>query len=105
MNDAMFMKMSQTLERLSADGRNLSFRDDVMGDDVRQAAAFHVLHHDPEIASKQERIDEIDCAGPEPFNLIRRSDERTDIFMPRLLHDDDLVDDEILLRLLLDCAS
>lgn len=32
-----------------------------MRDDVGQAAAFHVFHHDPKIAAKQERVDEIDC--------------------------------------------
>ena len=85
MDDAVLVQVLQALEHLARNGRNLSLAHDVGRDNVGQAAALHVLHTDPEIAADEERVDVIDNVG-----------------VPRLFHDEDLVDDEVLLRLLLE---
>lgn len=53
-------------------------------DNVCQRASLHVLHDDPKLSAlDEERVEEVDNVG-----------------MLALLHDEDLVDDELLPRLL-----
>ena len=84
-DDAIFMEVLQAFERLPTDGRDLSLGHDVARDDVGQGASLHVLHDDPEVALEQERVDKVD-----------------DVAVTTLLHDEDFVDDQVLLRLLLE---
>lgn len=77
--------MSKTFSCLPADSSDLTLSHDVAGNDVGQASTFHVFHDDPQIATVKEGIDKVDDVG-----------------MPRRLHDQDLIDDEILLGLLLE---
>ena len=79
----MTVQVLQTLARLARHGGDLALRHQVRGDHVRQAAALHVLHDDPEVVLIEEGIDVVD-----------------DIWVPRRAHDENLVDDEVLLRLL-----
>lgn len=69
----------------SANSGNLTLRHDVESNHIRQTAAFHVLHDNPEISFYKKAIHEID-----------------NILMLAILHDQDFVDDEILLWLLLE---
>lgn len=84
MNDAVLMKMAQSLGRFPRNGSDLALAHDVAGDNVSQTASLHVLHDDPEIALPEIRVNEVD-----------------NVLVPRRLHDQDLVDDQILLRLFL----
>ena len=79
----MPVEMLKTLACLARDSSNLPLRHQVRSDDVRQRTALHVLHDYPELILMQERVDVVD-----------------DVRMPRRPHDEDLVDDEVLLRLL-----
>jgi hypothetical protein len=81
----MPMEMLKALARLAADGSNLAFGHEVGGDDVGEASALHVLHDDPKVVLPQEAVDVID-----------------DIGVAGGAHDEDLVDDEVLLRLLVE---
>ena len=82
---AVFMKMLEPLERLARHGRDLALAHDVARHHVRQTAPLHVLHHNPQVAPQKERVDKVD-----------------NVAVPRLLHHEDLIDDEVLLRLLLE---
>jgi hypothetical protein len=84
MDDSLLMEVLESLECLPRHSSNLSLAHDVARDDVGERSTLHVLHHNPKVALEQERVDIVD-----------------NIAMPRLLHDEDLVDDEILLGLLL----
>ena len=84
-DDAMAVEVLEALAGLAGDGGDLAVGHEVRGDDVRQRAALHVLHHDPELVLVQERVDVVD-----------------DVRVPRRAHDEDFVDDEVLLRLLLE---
>jgi hypothetical protein len=74
----------QTVERFAADGGNLTLRHHVEGDNIGKTTTLHVLHHHPKIAANEERVHEVD-----------------DVLVSAVPHDQDFVDDEILLRLLL----
>jgi len=75
----------QTTQRLPADRRNLPLGHDVERHNVGQAAALHELHHDPQFPRAQIAVNEVDNVG-----------------VRALLHDQDLVDDQVLLWLLLE---
>lgn len=62
---------------------NLPFGQDRVQDDISKGAAFHVLHHDPQLALVQEGVEEIH-----------------NIRVPRLLHHLDLIHNQIFLGLL-----
>ena len=84
-DDVLTVKMSQTLTGLEADCRDLIFGDDgIVVDDVGQRATLHELHHNPQfiVLLLQERVEEID-----------------NVWMLAILHDDDLVHDQLLSRL------
>lgn len=85
MNDTMPVEMFKTLTRLSRNGRDLSFGHEVGGDDVCERASLHVLHHDPQIVLVKERVDVVDDVG-----------------VARRAHDEDFIDDEVLLWLLVE---
>jgi hypothetical protein len=85
MNDTVPVEMFKTLTRLSRHGRDLAFGHEVGGDDVGEGASLHVLHHDPQIVLVQKRVDVIDDVG-----------------VARGAHDEDFVDDEVLLGLLVE---
>ena len=69
--------------RLKTDAGNLILLQRVVLNDIRQRATLHVLHRDPQLdALQQIRVQEVD-----------------DIRMAALLHDQDLIDDELLARL------
>ena len=82
-DDAVRVQVAETLCRLSAYGSNLSLGHDVAGHHIGKTTALHVLHDDPKISLVEERIDVVDNVG-----------------MARRLHDQNLVDNEVLLRLL-----
>jgi len=84
-DDSMRVQMSQPLAGLSTDGSDLSLGHDVARHDVGQTSSFHVLHDDPKISLVEERVDEVDDVG-----------------VVGGFHDEDFVDDEILLGLLLE---
>ena len=74
----------RTPSHLQTDTRNLVFLQSVVLDDVRQGAAFHVLHDDPKLVIlHQVRLQEID-----------------DIRVLGLFHNQDLVHDEFLAGLM-----
>lgn len=85
MNDPMSMQMLQPLARLPRHRGDLALGHKVRGDHIREGTTLHVLHHDPEVVLVQERIDVVD-----------------DVRVARAAHDQDLVDDQILLGLLLE---
>nr|GFD54071.1 hypothetical protein [Tanacetum cinerariifolium] len=72
------------MQSLATDGRDLALGHHVERDDVRQTPALHVLHDNPKIAADQETIHKVD-----------------NVLVLAVLHDQDFVDDEVLLRLLL----
>lgn len=76
--------MLQALERFPADGGDLALGHDVERHDVGQAAALHELHHHPQLAGAQIAVDEVH-----------------NVWVGAVLHDQDLVDDQVLLGLLL----
>lgn len=76
--------MLQSLQRLPAHRRNLALRHDIDRNNVRQAASFHELHNHPQLSSTEIAIDKV-------YNIGMRA----------ILHDEDFVYNEILLRLLL----
>jgi hypothetical protein len=82
---AVAVEVLEALARLAADGRDLALRHQVRGHDVRERAALHVLHDDPEVVLVQEAVDVVH-----------------DVRVPRGAHDEDLVDDQVLLRLLVE---
>ena len=85
MDDTLAVQELQPMQRLATDGANLALGHHIKCHDIRQTPALHVLHDDPQVALHQERVHEVD-----------------DILVPAVLHDQDLVDDEILLGLLLE---
>ena len=85
MDNTMPMEMLKTLARLATHSGNLAFGHEIRGDHIRQAAALHILHDDPEVILPQETIDIVD-----------------DIRMAGGTHDENLIDDEIFLRLLVE---
>lgn len=82
-NHVVFVQVFQPLQRLPRDSRDLSLGHDVARHDIGQTSTFHILHDDPEISLEEERVDKVD-----------------DILVSRFFHDEDLVDDEVLFRLL-----
>lgn len=68
----------------SAHSSDLTLAHHVEGHNIRKRTSLHVFHDHPEIASHQERVHEVD-----------------DVLVLAVLHDQNLVDDQILLRLLL----
>lgn len=78
------MKVFEALGRLPRHCCDLTLRHQIGGDDVRERATLHVLHDNPKFILVQERVNVI--------HYVR---------MARCAHDEDLVDDEVLLRLLL----
>lgn len=82
-NDTLGVQELQAVECFTAHGRNLTFGHHIEGDHIGKTAAFHVLHHNPEVAADKERVHEVD-----------------DVLVPAVPHDQNLVDDEILLGLL-----
>jgi hypothetical protein len=85
MDDPMSMQMLEALTRLPAHRRDLALRHQIRRDHVRQAPALHVLHDDPEVVLMQEAVDVVH-----------------DVRVPARAHDEDLVDDQVLLRLLVE---
>jgi len=81
----MPMKMLQTLARLATNSRDLAFGHKIGCNHICQASALHILHDDPEIILPQETVDVVD-----------------NIRMTRRTHDKNLVDDQVLLRLLVE---
>ena len=81
----MPMEMLKTLARLATNSGNLAFGHEIRRDHIRQAAALHILHDDPEVILPQETVDIVD-----------------DIRMAGGAHDENLIDDEIFLRLLVE---
>lgn len=75
--------MLETSKRLAADRGDLAFCHDIEGDNIRKTASLHILHNDPELSTAQEAVDEVDNVG-----------------MRALLHDQDLIDNQVLLGLL-----
>lgn len=69
----------------SAHRCDLAFAHNVERHDIRETAAFHVLHHNPQISLSQKAVHEID-----------------DILMLAVFHYQDLIYNQILLRLLLE---
>jgi hypothetical protein len=69
---------------LKADPCNLILLELVILNDVCQSPSLHELHNDPELSILDEK----------------GLDEVNDVRVMRFLHDDDLVDDELLSRLL-----
>jgi hypothetical protein len=78
------MEVLKPSERLPAHRGNLPFRHDVERHDICQASTFHKLHDHPELAPTKVAVDKVDNVG-----------------VGALLHDQNLVDDQVLLRLLL----
>ena len=74
----------QALQHLPTHRRDLVLAHHVEGHHVRQAAALHVLHDHPELDADQVAVDEID-----------------NVLVLAGAHDDDLVEDQLLLGLLL----
>ena len=60
----------------SAHRCDLAFAHNVERHDIRETAAFHVLHHNPQVVPVQERVDVVD-----------------NVWMPGCTHYEDLVDD------------
>ena len=85
MDNALGVQMLQSLERLAAYRRNLALSHDIECHDIRQATSLHVLHRDPQIATNKVTINKVH-----------------NIRMRAILHHQDLVDNQILLRLLLE---
>jgi len=85
MDDTVFVQVLQTLASLPRYRSDLTFCHQISCDDVREGASFHVFHNNPKIVLVQERVDIID-----------------DIGMSRGAHDEDLVDDQVLLWLSLE---
>lgn len=85
MDDSVPMKVFEALARLTAHRGDLAFSHQIRSDDVRERAALHVLHHDPQLVLVKERVDVVD-----------------NIRVPRRAHNEDLVDDKILLGLLVE---
>jgi hypothetical protein len=83
-NDTLGVKMLQSLQGLSADRRNLSLGHDVERDNVSKASSLHILHDHPELSSAKVAVNEVDNVG-----------------VGALLHDQDFVDNQVLLGLLL----
>lgn len=81
----VLVQVFQPLQRFPRNRSDLSLRHDVARHDVRETATFHVLHDDPQVSLEQEGVDKVD-----------------DVLMARFLHDEDFVDDQVLLRLLLE---
>lgn len=84
MDDALGMQKLQAMKSLSADRRDLALRHHVECHHIGQTATFHVLHDHPQIPFDEEAVHEIDH-----------------VLMLAVLHDQDFVDDQILLGLLL----
>jgi hypothetical protein len=83
-DDTLGVQELEAMKRLATDCRNLSLRHHVERDNIGKTATLHVFHHHPKIAANKEGVHEVD-----------------DVLMPAVSHDQDFVDDEILLRLLL----
>lgn len=78
------MQVLKPSERLPANRGNLPFRHDVECHDICQASTLHKLHDHPELAPAEVAVDKVDNVG-----------------VGALLHDQNLVDDQVLLGLLL----
>ena len=84
MDDALGVQVLEPLQSLATDRRDLAFSHDIVRDDIGQAATLHELHDDPQFAFPQVAVDEVD-----------------NVRVRAVLHHQDLVDDQVLLRLLL----
>jgi hypothetical protein len=73
----------QAVKRLAADSGDLALRHHVEGNNIGKTTTLHVLHHHPKIATNEKRVHEVD-----------------DILMSAISHDQNFINDEILLRLL-----
>lgn len=85
MDDAVSVQVLKTLGRFPRYCRYLSFGHQIGGDDVGQRASFHVLHDYPKVVLVEEGIDVVDDVG-----------------VSRCPHDENFVDDQILLGLLVE---
>ena len=85
MDDAVPVQVFKTLGCFPRYCRYLPLGHQVGGDDVGEGASFHVLHDDPKVVLVEERIDVIDDVG-----------------VSRGAHDENFVDDQILLGLLVE---
>ena len=55
-DDALRVEEGQRLQTLQANGGDLLFVHAGVSDDIRQSAAFQVLHHDPQLVADQETV-------------------------------------------------
>lgn len=83
MNDPVLMQMLQALRCLPTYCCNLAFGHHVCRHNVRERAALHILHHDPDLVLVKKRVDIID-----------------NIHMTQSPQYEDLVDKDILSRML-----
>lgn len=83
-DNALGVQELQAVESLAADSRDLTLGHHVEGDNVSKTATLHVFHDYPEIATDKERVHEVD-----------------DVLVFAVPHNQNFVDNEILLRLLL----
>lgn len=82
---ADFTNGSKTCTHFSANSGYLTLRHDVESHNVSQTTALHVLHNDPQVSFHQKAVHKVD-----------------NVLMLAIFHDQDLVDDEVLLGLLLE---
>lgn len=85
MDDAVPVQVFEALGGFPGYGGYLTFGHQIGGDNVCQGASFHVLHDDPKVVLVEEGVDVIDNVG-----------------VSRCAHDENLVDDQILLGLLVE---
>ena len=85
MDNPMSMQMLQSLRSLSRNSSDLALAHQVSSHNIRQRPSLHVLHHHPKLILMQERVNIID-----------------NVRVTRRAHNKDLVDNEVLLRLLLE---
>eukprot|EP00047_Mylnosiga_fluctuans_P001701 m.221524 g.221524 ORF g.221524 m.221524 type:complete len:498 (+) comp10604_c0_seq1:1523-3016(+) len=83
-DDRVRMQELEGLQALAADGGDLALVQDGLGDDIRQRSTRKELHDNPELVlANEEAIQVVD-----------------DVLLAQLPHDEDLVDDQLLLGLL-----
>jgi len=78
------MQVCESLEGLLAHAGNLALGHDVVCHNIRERTALHVVHDHPEVTNVQIAVDVVD-----------------NVRVASLSHDQNFIDDELLLRLLL----
>jgi len=85
MDDTVLVQMLKSLTRLPRNRSNLAFCHQIGGNDVCERTSFHVFHDYPKVILVQEGINIVDDVG-----------------VSRGTHDENLVDDQILLGLFIE---